>query len=267
MEELFSISEAAKIANLTSETLRHYDRIGLVKPTKKDTWTKYRYYTRQDIVRLNTVHALTRMDLSLREIREVLDYHDLGKIIAFLERAEKRADEKIAELQYSKEKLRLARCDYERKLHNQPGGQRRYTAEFPKRVILLSDTLETPSLDNLWNYLSHFYGRLAPEIRDSYAFADLAGIYTEKGTSRLFATCLRYGEDAGLKTLPEGTYLCADCTEEERETVISEMMEQARASYHVEPGFVVQIIVISGILRWSYQIQLFLGDSACEKGV
>ena len=55
MEKYFSIGEAAKAVHTTTETLRHYDRIGLVKPSKKDEWTKYRYYTEQDIIRLNTV--------------------------------------------------------------------------------------------------------------------------------------------------------------------------------------------------------------------
>ena len=53
MESYFSISEAAKIVGLTSETLRHYDRIDLVKPCKKDQWSGYRYYSEQEIVRLN----------------------------------------------------------------------------------------------------------------------------------------------------------------------------------------------------------------------
>lgn len=58
MEERFFIGEAAKAVNTTPETLRHYDRIGLVKPSEKDEWTHYRYYTKQDIVRLHTVRAL-----------------------------------------------------------------------------------------------------------------------------------------------------------------------------------------------------------------
>ena len=58
MKKYFSVGEAAKAVHTTSETLRHYDRIGLVKPSKKDEWTNYRYYTEQDIVRLNTVRAL-----------------------------------------------------------------------------------------------------------------------------------------------------------------------------------------------------------------
>ena len=35
MEKYFSVSEAAKTVNVTAETLRHYDRIGLVKPSRK----------------------------------------------------------------------------------------------------------------------------------------------------------------------------------------------------------------------------------------
>ena len=89
MKKYFSVGEAAKAVRVTSETLRHYDRIGLVKPSKKDEWTHYRYYTEEDLVRLNTVRALQLMDLPLREIKKVLEYDDLEKIIEFLARAEK----------------------------------------------------------------------------------------------------------------------------------------------------------------------------------
>lgn len=98
MAHYFSIGEAAKATHITTETLRHYDRIGLVKPSKKDEWTNYRYYTEQDIVRVNTVRALQLMDLPLQEIKKVLDYDDLEKIVDFLAQAEKKANEKIATL-------------------------------------------------------------------------------------------------------------------------------------------------------------------------
>ena len=100
MKKCFSVGEAAKAVHTTSETLRHYDRIGLVKPSKKDEWTNYRYYTEQDIVRLNTVRALQVMDLTLREIKTVLAYDDLVKIIDFLVQAEKRAGDKETAWQY-----------------------------------------------------------------------------------------------------------------------------------------------------------------------
>ena len=148
MKKYFSVGEAARAARTTSETLRHYDRIGLVKPSKKDEWTHYRYYTEQDIVRLNTVRALQLMDLPLQEIKRVLEYDDLEKIIDFLDQAEKKADEKISALQYSKSKIRLARADYERKRQGQQDSRRVFVREYPERVILLSDTLETGSVQN-----------------------------------------------------------------------------------------------------------------------
>ena len=94
MKKYFSVGEAAKTVHTTTETLRHYDRIGLVKPSRKDEWTNYRYYTEQDIVRLNTVRALQLMDLPLQEIKKVLEYDDLEKIVDFLVQAEKKADDK-----------------------------------------------------------------------------------------------------------------------------------------------------------------------------
>ena len=120
MKEFFSISQTAKIAGVTSETLRHYDRIGLVKPCKVDEWTGYRYYSQQEIVRLNTIHALRCMDLSLAEIKEILSYEDFRKITEKLKLAEKKADEKIAELNNAKNRIRRARTFYESKLNSQP---------------------------------------------------------------------------------------------------------------------------------------------------
>ena len=258
MKKYFSVGEAAKAVHTTSETLRHYDRIGLVKPSKKDEWTNYRYYTKQDIVRLNTARALQLMDLPLQEIKKVLEYDDLEKIVDFLVQAEKKADEKIAALQYSKSKIQLAKADYEGKLQGQQKFNGTFLKDCPERVILLSDTLEVPTLDNLWNYLSHFYDKVTPAFKEQFFFEDLAGIYTENGVSRLFAVCIRYGEIDGLKVLPKGKYLCASCTEENREQVFSELMRIARTKYGVEPTFTVQLIVVSGILHWNYEVQVYI---------
>ena len=258
MEKYFSVGEAAKAAHTTSETLRHYDRIGLVKPSKKDEWTNYRYYTEQDIVRLNTVRALQVMDLPLKEIKKVLEYDDLEKIIGFLEQTEKKADEKMAALQYSKSKIALAKADYERKLKARDHLTGTVLKEIPERVILLSDTLEVPTLDNLWNYLSHFYDKVTPELKDEFYFEDMAGIYSEEGLTRLFAVCVRYVDIAGLKVLPAGKYLCASCTEDSREQTVRELVHMAQTQYGAEPSFTVQLIVVSGILNWNYEAQVFV---------
>lgn len=259
MKDLFSIGEAAKAVGTTAETLRHYDRIGLVKPSVKDEWTSYRYYTKQDLIRLNTVRALQQMDLPLRKIGEVLAYDDLECIIAFMEEAERNADEKIAALFRSKEKIRAAKQDYEEKLRHRAGGVGYEIREYPVRVILLSDTLTAPALDNLWNYLSHFYGRIPEPLRERFHFENLAGVYTEGGQTAMFALCSRFAETGGLRTLPAGRYLCAECTEEAKAETEERLKRIARDEYGADPQFTVALVVISGILQWRYELQIPIG--------
>ena len=112
-------------------------------------------------------------------------------------------------------------------------------------MLLLSDTLEKPTLDNLWNYLSHFYETLPPALREQFSFEDAAGIYTEGGSSRLFAICTQYQQVEGLKTLPAGRYLCANCAEEAREQTLQELLRLAQAQYGAHPTFTVPLIVVS----------------------
>lgn len=255
-----SIGDAAQQVRMTAETLRHYDRIGLVKPSKVDERTGYRYYGPEDIVRLNTVYALRQMDLPLREIKQVLEYGDLGQIVAFLDRAEQKADEKIVALQHGKEKIRLARADYERKLHGRQASEGIFTQELPQRTIMLADSVEKVTVDDLWSYQRHFYGRLTPKQRERFAFEDLAGVYRDGSSSRYLAVCTSY--DAGLDrliTLPAGTYLCADCTEEDCRKTLERLLDAARTEYGAKPAFSLQLVAISGILQWNYQLQVYVG--------
>ncbi|WP_303396671.1 MerR family DNA-binding transcriptional regulator [Clostridium tyrobutyricum] len=45
MKDRISITDLARLRNVTTETLRYYDRIGLFKPIYVDPNTKYRYYS------------------------------------------------------------------------------------------------------------------------------------------------------------------------------------------------------------------------------
>lgn len=259
MKKFFSIGEAAKLAGMTAETLRHYDRIGLVCPHKKDEWTKYRYYTEDEIVRLNTVHALRCMDLPLDEIKTVLELNDFQKIVEFLESAEQKADEKIAELQSVKARIGRAKASYAGMRAEKPAAESVFTRELPQRVILLSDKLTEPTVENLWNYLRHFFSQVGEERRGDFAFEDMAGIYEADGKNRLFAVCTRYSQIENLLTLPAGKYLCAECTEETRAAVREELLARAREK-GAEPQYIVHIVVLTSILQWKYELQVRLGE-------
>ncbi len=260
MKEFFSISRAAKSVGMTAETLRHYDRIGLVKPCKTDEWTGYRYYSQQEIVKLNTIRALQCMGLTLAEINEILSYDDFNKIVRALREAEQNADKKIEELNNAKLKIRRARAFYENKSDGVNRQNDAYIKFYPRRVIMLSESLDKPTVDNLWNYHRHFYSSIPENMKDKFTFEDSAGVYEREGQARLFTECRAYTSVNGLEILPEGKYLCADCTEENRVATLENLISTAKNSYNVKPKFTVRLIVLSGILQWNYLAQVFIGE-------
>lgn len=67
-----SIQEVARIAGTTSRTLRHYDDIGLLKPSRI-AHNGYRHYDERSLVRLQRILLLRELGLGLPQIAEVLE--------------------------------------------------------------------------------------------------------------------------------------------------------------------------------------------------
>ncbi|MGC3956086.1 MAG: MerR family transcriptional regulator [Propionicimonas sp.] len=65
------IGELAQRCGVSARMLRHYDRLGLVSPSRR-TAGDYREYTEEDVHRLFQVEGLRSLGLSLPEIGEVL---------------------------------------------------------------------------------------------------------------------------------------------------------------------------------------------------
>lgn len=66
-----SISETSKITNLSIRTLRYYDEIDLIKPSKI-TDAGYRYYDEKSLEKLQEILFLKELDFSLKEIKEII---------------------------------------------------------------------------------------------------------------------------------------------------------------------------------------------------
>jgi len=70
---MLKIGEFAWLSQVTIETLRHYDRLGLLKPVYLDRFTGYRYYTLEQLPRLNRILVLRDLGLPLKAITRLLD--------------------------------------------------------------------------------------------------------------------------------------------------------------------------------------------------
>jgi DNA-binding transcriptional MerR regulator len=78
----YSIGEFARLNGVTAKALRHYDRIGVLRPTEVSPLTRYRRYTADQFALLYEVLALSRLGLSLKQVRDVLAERSCGQPLA-----------------------------------------------------------------------------------------------------------------------------------------------------------------------------------------
>ena len=104
---MFKIGEFSKLSRVSVRMLRHYDQLGLLTPSQTDAFTNYRYYSAEQLPRLNRILALRDLGFSLEQISGMLD-DDLSpeQLLGMLKF--KKAE---IEQQVQMEKSRLARLE------------------------------------------------------------------------------------------------------------------------------------------------------------
>ncbi|BCW72671.1 MerR family transcriptional regulator [Arthrobacter sp. NicSoilB8] len=93
----------------TGRTLRHYDNIGLLKPSRTGN-NGYRYYGQESLVRLQRILLLRDLGLGLPAIADVLANeadaeHALGRHLAWLQQEQDRLGRQIASVRHTIEAL------------------------------------------------------------------------------------------------------------------------------------------------------------------
>ncbi|MHC1683961.1 MAG: MerR family DNA-binding transcriptional regulator [Clostridiaceae bacterium] len=72
MKKYISIGEMSKLNNISVQALRHYDKIGLLKPSYIGENSNYRYYAIDRIPYVEVIKNLKYIRLSLEEIRNIV---------------------------------------------------------------------------------------------------------------------------------------------------------------------------------------------------
>ena len=104
-KNLVRIGELAAMTDLTPQTIRYYEDVGLLGPSKREG-KGHRQYGKEAVARLSRIGVLKSLGLSLEEIRDVIDLYsedDTGiqgkrKVLTLLQTQEKEVVEKIAAL-------------------------------------------------------------------------------------------------------------------------------------------------------------------------
>ena len=74
---LYTIGQMAKLCNVSDKQLRHYDQNGIISPAFKDSANNYRYYTKSQMYEILLLKELRNMNMSLKDIGEVLKNRDM----------------------------------------------------------------------------------------------------------------------------------------------------------------------------------------------
>jgi DNA-binding transcriptional MerR regulator len=101
MYKLYKINELASILSITPETIRHYERKGLISPKKSDV-NGYRYYDVWDFLLLYRVRAYREYGFALKDIIDIIHDESYESLIEQLDIREK---ELLKELEKNKQLL------------------------------------------------------------------------------------------------------------------------------------------------------------------
>lgn len=215
MKKYLSITELGRLKNITTETLRHYDRKGLFKPEYVDPNTKYRYYSMRQCERIGTIIELRELGMSIKDIKDYLDNRCIETTTALLAQKRLEISEAVKHLKKS-EKLLLSKLTH----INRAAGR----TDFFKPEIKYLEERKIASAyamtDNIDEYLynvmrlENMLSEVAPIFatsrvgsviqKDSFLqererFSRIAFIFIEKEDK-----CLK----EILRTIPAGEYAC-----------------------------------------------------------
>jgi len=88
------IGDFAKLCKTQISVLRHYDKIGLIKPNFIDLFTGYRYYAPEQIKDFELISKFKKLGFSLKDTKKIITLWDKHS-----QETEKIFDEKIKELE------------------------------------------------------------------------------------------------------------------------------------------------------------------------
>jgi DNA-binding transcriptional MerR regulator len=74
----YTIREAARVSGLPESTLRYHETIELISPIQRDSSSKYRVYSEDDVNLIVVIACLNATGLSIEDMRQYLRNRDLG---------------------------------------------------------------------------------------------------------------------------------------------------------------------------------------------
>lgn len=213
-ENLLSITELAKLRRVTSETLRYYDRIGLIKPDYVDPDTKYRYYSIRQYEKLGTIRELRQLGMSVDDIIDYFKDRNLKKSLNILKKHQKILETELSE-KILLGKILRRKLRFIEELAALPPTNQVFEQEFPDRYMITFDEPAGGPREHAYAFtkLEWYLDEKAPILA-----SDRVGVYAdetllEKSEGFVMAYPMLLVEESLIRSeykqaIPAGKYLC-----------------------------------------------------------
>ena len=169
--KLIKIGDFSKLNHVSISTLRLYDEIGILKPIFIDKSTNYRYYSINQNARLDMIQYMKELNMSLSEIKDVLNSNDLNLIESTLIKKKRQIKDQISDLNNSLNAISRTISSIERFRTSPKKGM--ITIEYiPHRRIY---TMKTKS--NFYDYDISMYEKELKTLKDTMIDNNIPQVY------------------------------------------------------------------------------------------
>lgn len=213
MRYILSISEFAKLNGITTETLRYYDRIGLLKPAgiSENGW---RYYSIRQYEQIRTIIELREVGMSLEEIQDYFDDRNLQKSIDMLTEAERRMESEVHRKQKICDSMRR-KVEFLKSLDSLPDMKTVFEEDFPERYMITFQKKSGSREEHAMEF-TKLTGKLNSDI--PILASDRVGVYADEmllvpnheliGAVPMLLVSPDEVQARDLNRIPAGHYVC-----------------------------------------------------------
>lgn len=195
---MLSIGEFARLAGVSVRMLRHYDRLGLLRPQRVDPHSGYRWYSTVQLERANQLIALKDLGFTLEQVGRLLDVDLPGEAVAVLLR--RRRDELSEQLTADRDRLRSveARLRAIEKENPMSG----FTEGALPELRLVREWVRIEEMNQIGDVMGDMFARVTDLISDAGLSPTGPGVatYTPDGDGLIAAAA----EPIGDAPVPDG---------------------------------------------------------------
>lgn len=216
-----TIGKMARMNGISEQTLRLYDRMGLLVPSKVNKQTGYRYYHISQCAKLDMIQYMKSLNLSLAQIKECFDSDDGMILVGILNTQKEIIRKDIRKLQQADWAIDRAIESYKR-YADAPEAGTPVLETLDKRFAFIYDTEE-----NCYGYDMEKYEEFLRVLKKQFDlhnlpvsyFCNPGNIIREenfnnkelKSTEMLLFVDESFADDDEVISIPGGKYICTYC--------------------------------------------------------